>query len=116
MKQTYLYIFFLSVIVACGTSRKAEPTTAPASNYKHDNNTIHPEFTIFHASDDLTELHYKINSKELLYTRPDGITFSSNVLISYRLFSNFDSKDVIDSASVRLVDVGNENANKFFGR
>lgn len=113
MKQTYLYIFFLSVIVACGTSRKAEPTTAPATNYKHDNNTIHPEFTVFHASDDLTELHYKINSKELLYTRPDGITFSSNVLISYRLFSNFDSKDVIDSASVRLVDVGNENANKF---
>ena len=61
----------------------------------------------------MTELHYKINSKELLYTRPDGINFSSNVLITFRLFSNFDSKDVIDSSSVRLVDISNDNSAKF---
>ncbi len=112
MKRNCLYILFSLIIVSCGTSQKAE-TKAPAANYKHDSNTIHPEFTVFHISDEITELHYKISAKELLYTRPDGMNFSSNLLISYRLFTNFDSKDVIDSASVRLVDVNNDNVNKF---
>ena len=113
MKQKYLYILFSILIVSCGTSKKAEISKAPATSYKHDSNTIHPEFTVFHATDEMTELHYKINSKELLYTRPDGMNFSSNVLITFRLFSNFDSKDVVDSSSVRLVDVNNDNSAKF---
>ncbi len=113
MKQKYIYILFSILIFACGTSKKAETSKAPAASYKHDSNTIHPEFTVFHATDEMTELHYKINSKELLYTRPDGMNFSSNVLITFRLFSNFDSKDVIDSSSVRLVDINNDNSAKF---
>ena len=113
MKQKYLYILFSILLLACGTSKKAETSKAPPTSYKHDSNTIHPEFTVFHASDDVTELHYKINSKELLYTRPDGMNFSSNLLITYRLYSNFDSKDVVDSSSVRLVDVNNDNSAKF---
>lgn len=113
MKRYYLYILILLVVIACGTSQKGQNTKAPAASYKHDSNTIHPEFTVFHASDDITELHYKINSKELLYTRPDGINFSSNVLITYRLFTNFDSKEVIDSSSVRLVDLNNDNSAKY---
>ncbi len=112
MKKKYLYILFSIIILACGTSRKLENKT-PAASYKHDVNTIHPEFVIFHVSDSLSELHYKINSKELLYTRPDGINFSSNVIISFRLLSSYDSKDVLDSSSVRLVDINNDNANKF---
>lgn len=113
MKQNYFYMLCSILIFACGTSRKVESNKAPAASYKHDSNTIHPEFTVFHASDDVSELHYKINSKELLYTRPDGMNFSSNVLITFRLFSNFDSKDVVDSSSVRLVDVNNDNSSKF---
>ena len=76
MKKNYLYLLFALFAIACGTSRKVE-NKAPASNYKHDVNTIHPEFTVFHVSDNLSELHFKINSKELLYTRPDGINFNS---------------------------------------
>ncbi len=86
--------------------------TEPGS-YKHDANTIHPVFTVFNSSDTISELHFKIASKELLYTRPDGIKFSSNVLISYRLLPSYDSRDIIDSASVRLVDEDNTNADKF---
>ena len=112
MKRNCLYILFALILFACGTSRKIE-NKSPTSSYKHDENTIHPEFTVFHVSDNISELHFKINSKELLYTRPDGINFSSNVLISYRLYSSYDSKDVVDSSSVRLVDVNNDNLNKY---
>ena len=111
MKKNIVYLLILLIAVACGTPRKTENKTEPAA-YKHDPNTIHPEFTVFHISDSLSELHFTISSKELLYTRPDGINFTSNVLISFRLVQSYDSKEVIDSASVRLVDINNDNADK----
>ena len=94
-------IFILSVIqlfFACGTSRKT--TTLPqTTNYKHDSNIMRPQFVIFHVSDSISELHFKISSKEVLYMRPDGINFLSNVLISYRLQPNYQSQEIIDSSS-----------------
>ncbi len=112
MKKYCLYILLTLFIFACGSTRKVVEKT-PSASYKRDVNTIHPEFTLFHVSDSVTELHYKISSKELLYTRPDGLNFSSNLLISIRLMSSFDSNQVIDSASVRLVDINNDNLSKY---
>lgn len=112
MKKIILYLISVLLIVACGTPRKAATVTNTAA-YKHDSNTIRPQFTIFHASDSISELHFKISSKELLYMRPDGINFLSNVLISYRLVATYDSKEIIDSSSVRLVDTNNDGTDKY---
>lgn len=111
MKRNSLYILIALVFIACGTSRRAE-TKSLTTTYKREANAIVPEFTVYHINDSITELHFMINSKDLLYTRPDGIDFISNVLISYRLYSSYDSKEVMDSASVRLVDINNDNASK----
>jgi GWxTD domain-containing protein len=113
MKKILSYSVCLLLIIACGTSRRADNNKATASTYRHDVNSIHPEFTMFHVNDTISELHYKISSEELLYTRPDGFNFSCNVLISFRLLHSYDSKEVLDSASVRLVDVNNDNASKY---
>ena len=110
MKKILIYLCFFVVIFSCDTARKN--SKAPAVSYKHETNTIHPEFTVFHSSDSISELHFKISSKELLYMRADGINFSSNVLISYLLIPSYDSKEVIDSASVRLIDINNDNSIK----
>jgi GWxTD domain-containing protein len=112
MMKKYLFFIFVTLLaVACGTSKKST-TITQTSTYKRDANQIRPLFTVFHVTDSISELHFKINSKEILYTRPDGIDFCSNVLISYRLLSELDSKEIIDSASVRLVDKNNDNADK----
>ncbi len=111
MKKISIYLFITTLAIACGTSRKTN-TITQTSTYKRDATTIRPQFVIFHVSDSISELHFKIDSKEILYTRPDGIDFYSNVLISYRLLPSFDSKEIIDSASVRLVDKNNDNADK----
>lgn len=113
MKKTFLYTTILILIWACGGSPKRTAVTTQTSSYKKEVNTIHPQFVLFNVSDTISELHFKIASKELLYTRPDGMNFTSNVLISFRLYSSFDSKDIIDSASVRLVDVNNNSADKY---
>ncbi len=114
MKKIIYFLFFILIADACGTARKADKDdNTAANNYKRDVTSIHPQFSIFHVSDSISELHFKINNKELLYTRPDGINFSSNVLISYRLLSTFDSKEIMDSSSVKLIDVNNNDAEKF---
>lgn len=100
------------VIVACSTPRNTG-YKPESKTYKQEPNSIHPEFIITHVNDTISELNFKIRSKELLYTRPDGINFYSNVLISYRLTSTYDAHDFSDSASVRLVDQNNEGADKF---
>lgn len=112
MKKIILFLWTLLIIISCGTPRKTS-TTLQNSAYKRDANTIHPQFAVFHISDTISELHFKINSKELLYMRPDGINFYSNVLISYRLLPSYDSKEIVDSSSQRLVDMNNDNSDKF---
>ena len=111
MKKIISYLSVLLIIVSCVTSRKSN--TAQNTAYKRDANTIHPQFVVFHINDTISELNFKISSKELLYMRPDGINFYSNVLISYRLLPSYGSKTVVDSSSVRLMDLNNENADKF---
>lgn len=112
MKKIFFYTIVVSLIIACSSSRKASVNTQ-TNIYKHDVSTIHPQFVVYHVSDSISELHFKIASKELLYTRPDGINFSSNALISYRLLATFDSKEISDSGSVRLVDINNDNSDKY---
>jgi GWxTD domain-containing protein len=100
------------VTFSCGSTKQTS-NVAQNPSYKKEINTMHPQFTVFNSGDSVSELHYKVASKELLYTRPDGINFFSNVLISYRLYSSFDSREILDSGSVRLVDQNNAGADKF---
>jgi GWxTD domain-containing protein len=112
MKNSFAFIFLVLVIFACGSSKKTT-TVAQSASYKKEMNTIHPQFTVFNASDSVSELHFKISSREILYTRPDGINFSCNVLISYRVYSSYDSHEILDSGSVRLMDQNATVADKF---
>ncbi|MEO6901958.1 MAG: GWxTD domain-containing protein [Bacteroidia bacterium] len=116
MKKVSLYLILL-VVVSCGSSRDVKNNKTTLNTYKDQVNRIHPEFLIFHLNDTISELNFKINSNELLYTRPDGINFLSNTIISYLLLPSYDSKEVIDSASVRLVDENNVNSDRLlFGK
>ncbi|MDF2435762.1 MAG: hypothetical protein K0Q95_138 [Bacteroidota bacterium] len=113
MKRYILYTAVVLGMLACGTSKNTGTSVTQNPSYKKELNTIRPQFVVFNNSDSTAEIHFKLSSKELLYTRPDGINFSSNVLISYRIFSTFDSKEILDSGSVRLVDENNTGADKY---
>ncbi len=112
MKKIFLYLSVFLFIFSCTSPRKTN-LTSKSNSYKREANTIHPQFAVFHVSDTISELHFKISSKDLLYMRPDGINFFSNVLISYRLLPSYDSKEISDSSSLRLVDMNNGNSDKF---
>lgn len=110
--RKHTLLFVLITLIACSTPRNTG-YKPESKTYKQEPNAIHAEFTVNHVNDTISELNFKIKSKELLYTRPDGINFYSNVVISYRLSSTYDSRDFIDSASVRLVDLNNDGTDKF---
>lgn len=112
MKKFLQYILIVLIVAACGTAGKTV-IKKQDNNYKKEANTIHPKFFVFHVDNSISELYFKISSKELLYTRPDGINFLSNVLISYHLIPSYDSKEILDSASVRLVEPNNELTEKY---
>ena len=111
MKKIALYTLFIFFSISCGSSKKMV-NKGQNTTYKKEVYTIHPQFVVFNISDTLSELHFKIASKELLYTRPDGINFSSNVLVSYRLMPSYDSREIVDSSSVRVVDENNTASDK----
>ena len=78
-----------------GITRSQQP-------YDLESQALHPQFRLYHASEDRTELHYSINTAELLYARvnPDE-PFRSNALLSAYLYSG---KTLIDSISRIIAD------------
>jgi GWxTD domain-containing protein len=107
-------LLMLTVLYNCSTPSNTRNSKSAANNkFTNETYTIRPEFAVFNVSEKESEMYFKIANKELLYTRPDGINFYSNVLISFRLFKNYESKDILDSASTRIMDLNNESVNKF---
>lgn len=111
MKKLVICFSILLLVASCGAPRKVG-VVSHKSPYDKNVGIIHPQFEVFHVSERVSELHFKVHSKELLYTRADGINLSSNVLISYFLMASADSKIVLDSASLRLLDKNNNNVDK----
>jgi GWxTD domain-containing protein len=112
MKKFFLYTLIVFAIITCGATIEKNKKSLPTGN-KSNVASIHPEFVVFNVSDSVSELYFKIRSRELLYMRPDGINFSSNVLISCRLLPSYDSKTILDSSSVHLIDTCNDDADKY---
>lgn len=94
------------VIAACTPTRYTAEEDNFSRLYNKKASAIHPEFFLFHSSADSTDLYFKIETKELLYTRENMASpFKAKVLISYKIYDNLQDRNVIDSASTQVVDV-----------
>lgn len=62
-------------------------------------------FTMHHVSSDSSDVYFSINTSPLLYAKSmDRGLYEAHLSIRYQLLPDLDSKQVIDSGSVRLVD------------
>ncbi len=76
-----------------------------AFTYQKDAQVLHPLYMVYHSSPDKSQLHFSINTQELLYMKMHGNSnYSAKIAVSYTLFSSYESKQVLDSASVILED------------
>ena len=100
------FSFLIFNFSSCTSSSRSSAGTQNISQiYKTKNDDLHPKYVIFHRTGTTSELHFKINSKELLYSKQAGNSvFSARISIQYRLISSYETKDIIDSATITMTD------------
>ncbi|MBI2269215.1 MAG: GWxTD domain-containing protein [Bacteroidetes bacterium] len=106
-------IFLLAIFIySCASSRVAYNQDM-SYMYKREATVLHPDYQVYHTSDVTTDVFFSIASKELLYAKqPNESDYRSRLIISYLLTQSYESKVVIDSGSVRLTDINNDNVQK----
>jgi len=113
--------FLIGLIIAATVSFSACYTTNKVSNqnivgaYKNDEYALHPEFTLLHVNDSVSQLYFKINENELLYERKTlADSFSAGVRVFCRVTMNYESPITIDSNSTVLNFESSFNTKKEF--
>lgn len=106
MKIVKLFVLVLGIAVlasGCYTERISNQNLSYL--YDKDASFLHPEFNVLHKNDSVTELHFRINSNELLYLLNSSSGFySSYFRIRYEVYTQLESKLLIDSSVVVFAD------------
>ncbi|OFY85119.1 MAG: hypothetical protein A3K10_03325 [Bacteroidetes bacterium RIFCSPLOWO2_12_FULL_31_6] len=114
LKNKILTLLILVLVASsCKQSENAGANKNVAGLYLPGLNLIDPDFIIFHKNDTLTELHFRLNSENILYTKKrEDTVFSANLLIHYELINKADEA-IVDSASIYFTDFGGNQQKKY---
>lgn len=108
-----IILLLIGFICGCSSSKNSGSNKNVAGIYMPGLNLIDPDYKIFHKNDTLTEIHFRLNSENILYTKKRSDTaFSSNILIKYELTDKA-TETLTDSASIYFTDYGNNKQKKF---
>lgn len=113
LKNKLLYISLMSIFLLYGCTASENSTNKNVAGiYMSGLNLINPDYKVFHKNDTLTELHFRFNSENILYTRKRGdSTFSANILIHYDLTDKA-TEQLLDSASINFTDYSDNKVKK----
>ena len=110
-------LYLISIYKSCSSTGKSASSQNLSNIYKSSQEFIHPKYAVFHRTNTVSELHFKINSKELLYSKQAGNeNFMARISIRYRLISSYETKDIIDSATVLLSDPFSSSPKDILGK
>lgn len=106
MRVKHVFAILCIVLIAasgCYTERISNQNLSYL--YDKDASFLHPEFNVLHKNDSVTELHFRINSNELLYLQhPESRFYSAFFRIRYEVYTQLESKLLIDSSVVVFAD------------
>jgi GWxTD domain-containing protein len=99
-----LYGLVLIWIFSCKTGQMY--TSKPAKNANNpDSDLLEVNAVAYHKKDSLSILFLQIKNDHLLYKRPDtSLAFYAELHVSYRLFNEENTHQIIDSSSLRMID------------
>ncbi len=107
MRKLIIILIAALALYACKPSKKTASSSNVAGIYMPGLNLINPVYKVFHKNDTLTEVHFRLNSANILYTKKrNDTTFSANLLINYQLINKAD-ESIVDSTSIYFKDYGN---------
>jgi hypothetical protein len=108
MKKHMKKLIYISLIItlslySCYTyqTQNYKKSKNLAYLYNPNESTIHPEYNVFHTSNNESELNIRILKKELFFIRtPNSQNKYANIKIRYKIYNSFKSKNITDSATV----------------
>ena len=115
MKQTsYILIVFFSLLLMASCAKPVNTNTNYAHLYNGKSTTIKPDYVVYHNSKDETQLHFRINSNDILYARKDkSQPYVAKIQIQYALYGPESKKLILDSATIRIEDETTKKTSKF---
>ncbi|MEP7169302.1 MAG: hypothetical protein ABI855_08015, partial [Bacteroidota bacterium] len=119
--RPFFLIAFIFLIIsicnftACNPAYKISNQNL-SSLYNPEENLLHPQIAVYHFRQDSSRLFVKLISNELLHKKSDSGIVGTQVTISYRLFNDFESKLIVDSSSLLVNDVDENNSPPFLVR
>lgn len=105
------------VFVSGCTTYSTIETSSYKYLYDYESSYLHPDYLIYHSAEDSSTLYFKLNTKELLYTRKDPASpFVARVNIHWELQQNTgNSYQAIDSSSFVVTDLADAPVEKWLG-
>lgn len=81
--------------------------------YRSTEKQVRPDFVVYHSSEGSSEVHFRIVSNNLLYTRPVGdSTYKARLKVTFVLYRSFNSDMVSDSGSFVITDINKKEKSK----
>ncbi len=102
----------LALIFALAGCTASRPGASGSSNalYDYESFFLHPEFRLYHHSDDSTTLYFRIHSEELLYIKPESTgEFEAGLNLTIELFPTSGSQPA-DTLRFTLRDFKSDDA------
>lgn len=93
----------ITILGGCISHQYVEDNTY-SRLYDFEDVLLHPDYLIYHSSDDTSEVHFSIDPSEILFARTDAESpFRSSVLIAWELLENEnDSLHRIESGQTKV--------------
>jgi GWxTD domain-containing protein len=112
VKQITFLCLCATLVISC--TRQVNTNTNYAHLYNGKNTTIQPDYVVYHRNKDQTELHFRINSNDILYARKDKTQpYLAKVNIHYALYGPESKKLILDSATVLIEDETTKKSSKY---
>jgi GWxTD domain-containing protein len=100
----YCMVLVAIILAACNSQKKVSNQNLSYS-YKSNQTVLHPMFEILHENKDYSNVYFSISTADLLYVKSsDNSGYSARVSLTYKVLAAFDSKNVLDTGSVLMVD------------
>lgn len=101
----YFLLAFVAVVTSCGTTNSLSEKNV-SDVYRTGNEIVQAQFNIHHDADTTSTLHFQIDTEKLIYAKQtNSDTYTGRVKLKYEIYPSFESRVLIDSNSVVIQDV-----------
>lgn len=109
-KKNIVWFILLTMLLSCQTNKRTYTSKPSKSIVNPDSDLLEVNAVAHHINDSLTTVFLEVVNENLIYRRQDtSAAFYSELKVSYKLFSEQNSRKIIDSSSYYINDRAGES-------